>query len=939
MLLPLEDFEVRRNNEKKLVSILFVSILLVAVLPMTVGSQEPFRIIYVGGSGHGNYSDINTALTYAPDAATLLIYPGIYRETLVLDFPITLTAASSEQDSVIINGQQSGTVVTINSEKVNLQGLTISESGSNWMEDFGVKILGENASITNCHFTEMSCGLYIDSPGNTVINNLFSSTGILVNNTEEQTIRSNTHDGKEILYLDSTADFTLNYPKLAQLIINNCTNVSISYQNFEGSPIALHMIDSYNCSFEENTFTDNTNAVSLINSKNNTFSENTFSNTLNLSLTIDATSDHTLFFHNTFLDENMIVTDFSSTTQWYNTTLLEGNHWADYDEPIEGAIDSNDDGLIDTSYNIPGTPTDDAYPLLNPYDTISNLNTSQKYLTIQQAIDDSSIGDYIHVGGGEYHEQITITQSVTLLGDEGETKLDGTGYLNLVLIQSEDVVLQELIIQNTNQTEAIGVDVSSDNVTIRDCIFDKNYIGISCDADNLFLDGGEYYANDHSAVYINHCINTTVSDGYFSSNQRNAIHGFSALNITLTSSSFFNNIEDAVYFDGVLNSSILDCEFSSNDFSGIYLEDSTSVVIENNVFSENFFHGIHFETSENLSIYNNEFLSNQDGIKALSSQHNTMHDNFFSGNQNSIYLSSTTSENTVYYNSFITSLSQHAVDEGSNIWNLSYPLGGNYWGRYLVNDTYRGVHQDENFSDGIYDEPFEIVADGNKDYYPLVQPIGENRPVAVLNLSQTNATVLVNARDSYDRDGVINGYLFNFGDGQSSNEAETTHQYTSNGTFLLRLTVFDDANYVSVITYEIVVTGADSTPPDENSAPLRPPQPDGTISGRFNVMYNYTASTTDPDGDNIYYMFSWGDGTYSDWMGPYESGLAVTATHSFTKGYYSIRVKAKDTLDNESEWSDPLPISMPRGRNLFENFYVFIIELLQRIFPFLFTFN
>ncbi|MCD6108537.1 MAG: hypothetical protein J7J89_03585, partial [Thermoplasmata archaeon] len=56
----------------------------------------------------------------------------------------------------------------------------------------------------------------------------------------------------------------------------------------------------------------------------------------------------------------------------------------------------------------------------------------------------------------------------------------------------------------------------------------------------------------------------------------------------------------------------------------------------------------------------------------------------------------------------------------------------------------------------------------------------------------------------------------------------------------------------------------------------------------------------------------WGDGTNSGWLGPYNSGETVEASHSWSeKGEYSIKVKAKDINGLESEWSDPLVISMP----------------------------
>jgi hypothetical protein len=65
----------------------------------------------------------------------------------------------------------------------------------------------------------------------------------------------------------------------------------------------------------------------------------------------------------------------------------------------------------------------------------------------------------------------------------------------------------------------------------------------------------------------------------------------------------------------------------------------------------------------------------------------------------------------------------------------------------------------------------------------------------------------------------------------------------------------------------------------------------------------------DPDGDDILYMFDWGDGTNSGWLGPYASGITITASHKWTSsGIYLVKVKAKDIYGSESGWSDSLTV-------------------------------
>lgn len=125
---------------------------------------------------------------------------------------------------------------------------------------------------------------------------------------------------------------------------------------------------------------------------------------------------------------------------------------------------------------------------------------------------------------------------------------------------------------------------------------------------------------------------------------------------------------------------------------------------------------------------------------------------------------------------------------------------------------------------------------------------------------------------------------------------------------------------------------------DESTAPVRPAAPEGPTSGGVNTPHTYTASTTDVDGDEIYYLFDWGDGTFSGWVGPEDSGDAASATHTWSaEGDYAIKVKAKDEHGVQSEWSPELPISMPRSRTTPNSLFMQLLERFSNIFPILKT--
>ena len=101
------------------------------------------------------------------------------------------------------------------------------------------------------------------------------------------------------------------------------------------------------------------------------------------------------------------------------------------------------------------------------------------------------------------------------------------------------------------------------------------------------------------------------------------------------------------------------------------------------------------------------------------------------------------------------------------------------------------------------------------------------------------------------------------------------------------------------------LTGMGSMPPET------PQRPDGPTEGVIGVEYTFCTSTTDPEGEQVYYLWDWGDDTPTDWLGPFDSGATALANHTWTEvETYEIKVKAKDIHNVESGWSGPLMIDI-----------------------------
>jgi|GEM_PF-1655963 len=109
-----------------------------------------------------------------------------------------------------------------------------------------------------------------------------------------------------------------------------------------------------------------------------------------------------------------------------------------------------------------------------------------------------------------------------------------------------------------------------------------------------------------------------------------------------------------------------------------------------------------------------------------------------------------------------------------------------------------------------------------------------------------------------------------------------------------------------------------SAPIAGNSCPDKPSTPEGTKIIDIDYPYIFSSKGSDPNGDEIYYLFDWGDGSDSGWIGPFQTIDALHITHGYDDyGMYKIKVKTKDPWGIESEWSDCLVVYAPENTGPF----------------------
>jgi hypothetical protein len=95
-----------------------------------------------------------------------------------------------------------------------------------------------------------------------------------------------------------------------------------------------------------------------------------------------------------------------------------------------------------------------------------------------------------------------------------------------------------------------------------------------------------------------------------------------------------------------------------------------------------------------------------------------------------------------------------------------------------------------------------------------------------------------------------------------------------------------------------------------SNKPNIPDKPNGPVTGIIDAEYTYNTKTTDSDGDRIKYCFDWGDNNIT-WTKKFESGAIVSLDHKWDKpGEYKIKVKARDEYGLDTEWSEPLLVTI-----------------------------
>jgi len=235
----------------------------------------------------------------------------------------------------------------------------------------------------------------------------------------------------------------------------------------------------------------------------------------------------------------------------------------------------------------------------------------------------------------------------------------------------------------------------------------------------------------------------------------------------------------------------------------------------------------------------------------------------------------TESAETVYTSETITFNATQSYDPDGTI--VSY-----YWDFGDGSNTTGAVVGHAYVDDGVYTVTLTVTDDdGATASTTATKTILNRSPIASFSESAetvyTNEIITFNASGSYDPDGTIVSYFWDFGDGANSSGVTVTHAYADNGTYTVTLTVTDDDGATSSATSVKTVL---NTPPVASFT-----ESAESVYTSETITFN-ASSSYDPDGTIVSYFWDFGDGT---------NATGVTVEHFYSEnGNYTVTLLVTD---------------------------------------------
>jgi len=268
-------------------------------------------MIYVGGSGPGNYSSIQEAIDAVALGGTVFVYNGTYYEEIVINKKMRVIG--EDRDSTVIDARGKNAAVKIMCDSVCFQNFFVTNATDlYWPDPWELGALSVinscNVSIVNNRFSKNFIAiLLLHSRECVVSGNDMHRCGIVIwdgpgmGNLDAffHTIDQSNHVNNKTVYYYRNETAIDHSKNAGQIIFVNCQNSRVAQVDIDNVSAGIQLCYSQNITIEHCTFTDiKSTALHIDHSHKNTVQNCVLLRNEHLDFVFLDCSSYNLFSHN-----------------------------------------------------------------------------------------------------------------------------------------------------------------------------------------------------------------------------------------------------------------------------------------------------------------------------------------------------------------------------------------------------------------------------------------------------------------------------------------------------------------------------------------------------------------------------------------------------------------------------------------------------------------
>jgi parallel beta-helix repeat protein len=381
---------------------LVISIITVVDLRFNVIPNAQAETLYVGGTGAGNYSEIQEAIDDAEVGDTVYVFRGTYNENIIINK--TLSLVGELRTATTIEGSYSEAVINISADEVEIRNFKVTESSYRSYsdtillyhanncnlkyitvdseKDYGIRLnFASRNNIENNNVQGNNYGLYVKNSGirlnfasrNNIENNNVQGNnyGLYVKNSDYNLIKnnnvsSNNYDGiyhsrsegnkiiqnrfsqntDDGIFLELSKETIIENNNVTHnkdngIVVFNSQGIRIIENEFSYNELdGIKLSKSENCTISDNNIYQNKNGINIITESNsNSFFENHLTSNENGMVLVNSNRNEILFNYFTKNSGGIRIFDISNYNTIHNNIFTK-NYCGIYPEDIYNFEDS-----------------------------------------------------------------------------------------------------------------------------------------------------------------------------------------------------------------------------------------------------------------------------------------------------------------------------------------------------------------------------------------------------------------------------------------------------------------------------------------------------------------------------------------------------------------------------------------------------------------------